>query len=530
MIKLIPFPNIIKEEKGTINFSNYKILIEKKYQNAVKNLNNELSNRLKIDDNANEYEFSFVFSKEIKEEAYIIYMDKEATSVLASGEKGFYYATRTLSQLFNLKKKGQINKITSKIYYIEDKPRFAFRSFMLDESRHFFGCEEVKKIISVLSDLKINTLHWHLSDDQGFRIDFPNFPKLKEIASKRLKTKINSQENDDWDNNEYQRCYSCDQILDIVKYAKEKYVEIIPEIDMPGHTSAIVSAYPILHCFDKQYEVRGDFGVFKEIMCPGKDTTYDFAKKLVDELCKLFSNSKYIHIGGDEVNHENYEKCPNCQKKMKELNLDNTIKLQAHFSNEIAKHIMDNYNKKVIMWHDGVFDDTDNRVIMQYWNYKMELDKIDYINQGRKTIYSPCSQFYFNDPYGELPIVRTYNRGIHLTSLKRNAYKNILGMECCLWSEWVENNNILEFQIMPRLMAFSEASWTNTINHDFTNFVEIVENMEEFYNYYNLVRAPKKIYLAKGNEYRNKISKLYRGTEKEIEYNLAYKKKVIIDK
>ena len=177
------------------------------------------------------------------------------------------------------------------------------------------------------------------------------------------------------------------------------------------------------------------------------------------------------------------------------------------------------------MWHDGVFDDTDNRVIMQYWNYKMELDKIDYINQGRKTIYSPCSQFYFNDPYGELPIVRTYNRGIHLTSLKRNAYKNILGMECCLWSEWVENNNILEFQIMPRLMAFSEASWTNTINHDFTNFVEIVENMEEFYNYYNLVRAPKKIYLAKGNEYRNKISKLYRGTEKEIEYNLAYKKK-----
>lgn len=525
MLNLIPYPNIINELKGHVSFANYQILIEKKYQNAAKLFNDELATRLQIDETLPLYEFSFIYNKQLKDEEYIISMEKEATNIFASSERGFFYATRTLNQLFNLKNKGQVKKITSKAYYIEDKPRFAYRSFMLDESRHFFGKEEVKKIIAVLSDLKINTLHWHLSDDQGFRIDFKTFPKLKEIASKRSRTKINSQDNDDFDNHEYQRCYAYDEIVSLIKCAKEKYVEIVPEIDMPGHTSAIVSAYPFLHCFNKQYEVRGDFGVFKEIMCPGKDSTIEFAKQLMDELCKLFSTSKYIHIGGDEVNHENYEKCPDCQRKMQELHLNSTKELQANFSNEIATHIINKYHKKVIMWHDGVFDNTNNDVIMQYWNYQMELDKIEYINQGRKTIYSPCSQFYFNDPYGELPIVRTYNRGLHLTNLKKNAYKNILGMECCLWSEWVDNPKMLEFNIMPRLLAFSEASWTNTKNHDFTNFVLRVESFEDFYSYYDLVRAPKKIYLANGQKYKENISKLYRGVEKEIEFNLSYKTK-----
>ena len=521
MINLMPMPNCIEQLKGKVSFSNYQIVVEKKFEKAVILFNKELEERLLINEEDNSYTFEFIFNKQLDDEQYIIHMDKVLTHVEAGSEKAIFYATRTLSQLFSLKNNKKAKRLSSLAYYIEDKPRFGYRSFMLDEARHFFGVEQVKKYICILSDLKINTFHWHLSDDQGFRIDFESFPKLKEIASKRSKTKINAVNNDDWDNTEYSRCYSYEQIKEIIRFAKQRYVEIIPEIDVPGHTSAIVSAYPFLHCKEEQHAVRGDYGVFKEIMCPGKETTYEFTKKLMDELCRLFKDSKYIHIGGDEVNHENYKQCPHCQRKMQELGLENTTLLQAHFSNEIAKHILNTTNKKVIMWHDGVQKNSDPRIIMQYWDWQMVEEKINFINEGRTTIYSPCSQFYFNDPYGELPIVRSYNRGISLKGLNRKAFKHIIGMECCLWTEWTRSNEKMDFITNPRLFAFAEATWTNTINHDFTSFVERVENSDDFYNYYKLVRSPKKIYLARSEKYRKELSKTYREKDKEIELKMA---------
>ena len=521
MLNLIPMPNLIKKIKGSVTFSNYQIIIERKFEKAVNLFNKEIENRLSINENEEAYSFEFIYNKALEDEQYIIHMDNQLTHIEAGSEKAFFYATRTLVQLFKLKGKRKLKKIYAPCYYIEDKPRFEYRSFMLDEVRHFFGIEEVKKLICMISDLKYNYFHWHLSDDQGFRIDFATFPKLKEIASKRSKTKINSQDNDDWDETPYEGCYAYHEVKEIIRFAKDRYIDIIPEIDLPGHTSAIVAAYPELHCRNEKHEVRGDFGVFKEILCPGKENSYEFCKKLMDELCILFKDSKYIHIGGDEVNHENYEKCPDCQRKMKENNFTSTTQLQAHFSNEIAKHILNTTNKKVIMWHDGVYKDADSRIIMQYWDYKMDEERINFINEGRTTIYSPCSQFYFNDPYGELPLVRTYDRGIHLTNLSRKAYKNIKGMEFCIWTEWIDNNKMLEFNLNPRLFAFAEAAWTNTINHDFTNFIERIENNKEFYEHYNIFPAPKKIYIAHGNKYRQELSKTFRGTEKEIELKMA---------
>ena len=199
MVNLMPMPNCIEKLRGSVSFSNYQIIVENKYENAVLLFNKELEERLLISEDNYCYLFEFVFNKTLQEEQYVIHMDKSLTHIEAGSEKAFFYATRTLSQLFNLKNKRKVKKLTSKAYYIDDKPRFSYRSFMLDEVRHFFGVEQVKKYICMLSDLKINTFHWHLSDDQGFRIDFQTFPKLKEVASKRNKTKINSTENDDWD-------------------------------------------------------------------------------------------------------------------------------------------------------------------------------------------------------------------------------------------------------------------------------------------------------------------------------------------
>ena len=173
------------------------------------------------------------------------------------------------------------------------------------------------------------------------------------------------------------------------------------------------------------------------------------------------------------------------------------------------------------MWHDGINKNTDPRIILQYWDYKMNMESISYINNGRTTIYSPCSQFYFNDPYAELPLLRTYNRGIKLDGLDKNGKKSIIGMECCLWTEWVDSNTILEFNIMPRLFAFAEATWTNSINKNKDLLIEKIEKSNHFYKYYNLVVAPKNIYLAKGKNYRKEVSAKYRKDNKIIELQLA---------
>ena len=520
VLNIIPKPNNIKINKGNIFFSNYQILIEKRYQNAAILLNEELEHRIKIDANEAPVIIRFIIDKDIDDEGYKLIVDKNGIFIYGQNEKGLYYGTRTLSMLLNLKGKRK-ERLSCPCLEIDDKPKYGHRSFMLDESRHFFGVDEVKKIISMLSDLKINYFHWHLSDDQGFRINFKTFPKLKEIASKRNKTKIESMDNDSWDNNVYEGCYDYHQIKEIISFAKQRYVEIIPEIDIPGHTSAIVAAYPFLHCSNKQCEVRGDFGVFSDILCLGKQSSYDFIRSLLDELCILFKDSMYIHIGGDEVSHLNHEKCDDCKRMLEKLNLKSFDELQAYFSNMMAKHILDTTNKKVIMWHDGIQDNTDDRIILQYWDYRMDARRIDYINKGRTTIYSPCSQFYFNDPYAELSLYKTYITGIRLDGLDKSAIKNIIGMECCLWTEWVDSNISLEFQIMPRLLAFSETTWTKKTNQNFDELVDKIEHFDAFYSHYNLVRAPKKIYIPKDEEYAKEISRLYRKDKKYIELELA---------
>lgn len=523
-MNIIPLPNFYKKEKGKISFSNYRIIIQPKYQNSVIQFNHELEEKLNVDDSFPLYTFEFEINNELKSQEYRITMQKEITLVEGKDEYAFYLATRSLAMLLNLHSISSTNKIESDIFYIDDNPRFLMRSFMIDEVRHFFGKEKMFQLIDLLSLLKFNYLHWHLSDDQGFRINFKTFPNLEKVASKRNNTKIESQDNDAYDNHPYEHCYSYEDVKEIINYAKKHYIEIIPEIDVPGHTSAIVAAYKELHCFNKENDVPGYFGVFKEIICPGKESTYTFFKKLFDELLLLFKDSKYIHIGGDEVTHTNWEICPDCKAMMKKLNLTSTNQLQTHFTNEIAKYILDK-GRKVIVWNDGIFDNVDNRVIMQYWDWKMDKPRIEYINNGRKTIYSPCSQVYFNDPYAELPLIKTYNRGIHLEGLNKSALKNIIAIEGCIWTEWIDNGNMLDFMLNPRLEALSEACWTYSTNHNFTSFKK---RMEKFYRILDSMKidyCSLKTACPTSKKYKDEISKRYRKDEKYVEYQLDKKSK-----
>ena len=292
----------------------------------------------------------------------------------------------------------------------------------------------------MFSLLKINYFHWHLSDDQGFRVNFKKFPKLKEIGSKRYRTQIINDFGNDYEEKEYEFCYEEEEILEIINYAKERFISVIPEFDMPGHTGSIVASYPFLHCQNKQVRVfERAFGNV-DILCPSKEETYTFVASLYAEILRLFKDSKYIHLGGDEVNPENWKHCPDCQKKMKELNIEDPHGLQSYFTKRLLS-ILSSYDKKCIMWHDGMDDDIDKNVILQYWVWQMDEKGINKINEGRKTIYSPCSQLYFDSAYAELPLKRVYNRGIVLKGLTLKGRNSIFGMECCSWNEFIDNKD-----------------------------------------------------------------------------------------
>lgn len=524
MLPLIPFPNDIKQLDNTVCFSNYKIEADEKFKKSLFKFENELNEKLNKNENDTCYTFKFVQNPKLNKEHYVVNFNENECVVFAKSQVGCFYATRTLAQLLKLNTANKLDSLCAPSVFIEDRPRFKHRSFMVDEVRHFFGIDEIKKIIDLMSDLKFNYFHWHLSDDQGFRINFKEFKALKDIASKRSKTKINSIEGEDYDNTPYEYCYEVKQIKEIIKYAKERFIEIIPEIDIPGHTTAIVAAYPELHCFNRQNEVGTGFGVFYDIMCPGKEQTYIFCKKLLKELCLLFKDSKYIHIGGDEVNPKNWNECPDCTKKAKELNLDNNLLLQAHFMNEMTSYLH-SLNKKVITWHDGVYANTDPKTIMQYWTWEMHKPSIEQINNGRTTIYSPCSQFYFNDPYAELPLKTTYCKKITLDGLTRKGLSNIFAIEGCIWTEWVDSNELLEVLIIPRVQALAEKAWTKNKNLNFKDFLNRLEAHHEYLDYKNFAYASNKLALAQGKKYREKVAKSFRGNDKKVEFKLYLKQK-----
>ena len=518
--------NDIKMENQQTTFSNYTFEYDTNIMQAVQQFQAELKEKLNVNQRAFCYVFQFILETKFAKQQYKIEITKECCKVYAKSKVGFYYATRTLAQLLNVKIGEKVDTLTLPCMTINDRPRFKFRSFMIDEVRHFFGKEEIKKIIDLMADLKFNYFHWHLSDDQGFRINFKEFDRLQPIAAKRARTKINAITGNDYEEKEYHYWYEESDIKEIIAYAKAKYIEIIPEIDMPGHTTALVAAYNELHCLHHPVEVETGFGVFSEIVCPSKSTTYDFFKKLLKALCRLFKSSHYIHIGGDEVDAKTWAQCPDCQKKMQDLHLHEAKELQQYFMQEMVAYVQ-SLNKKVICWHDGIYASSHPEVIMQYWTWQMDQPKIQLINQGRSTIYSPCSQFYFNDPYAELPLKTTYCKKIRFEGLNRTGLSHIIGIEGCIWTEWIDSCELLETLILPRLEALAEKGWTKQKNLNFKDFLNRLERHYPVLENMHFSYTPTKIALSANKKNREKISKAFRDNDKKVEFKryLRWKKK-----
>lgn len=389
---------------------------------------------------------------------------------------GIFYAHQTLKQL-----KVQFGDRLP-CMEIEDEPRFPHRGYMLDSSRHFLPKEDVLKIIDVLSFFKINRLHWHLIDDQGFRVEIEALPKLTEIGAKRGRSHFGLVDEYEGNNGYFTKA----DIREIVAYAKERMIEIIPEIEIPGHESAMLAAYPEIGCGSEPVEVETKGGIFDKLICAGKEESFAFVTKILDELVELFPY-EMIHIGGDEACKRRWRACPDCQRKIKELGLKDENALQQWFVVKVQEYLKSK-GKTVIAWNDSLRGEKlPSDFVVQMWMGDKELIT-DFVQRGGKIIQSSTASFYLDYPYALWDVHKLLNYELCPSYLPEDA---VIGVECPLWMERVTNLSRLFYQMFPRLAAMAECGWTVAAARDNDSFEERYAAIAEYLKSQGIVGAPR---------------------------------------
>lgn len=436
----------------------------------------------------------FIFLKDASygPEEYSIDVTKNKCVVKANGYNGFLYSAMTLKQLMPVEIFG--NDIDPKQDFeipcvsIKDSPRFGHRGMMLDCARHFFSVSEVKRYLDIMSVYKLNRLHWHLSDDQGWRVEIKKYPRLTEVGAYRNGTMIGK----DWNSNDGKRYggyYTQEQLRDVVAYAKKLGIVIIPEIDLPGHMQAALAAYPNLGCSGGPYDVWTVWGISDQVLCPGKEDMFTFLEDVFTEIMDIFP-SEYIHIGGDECPKKMWETCPACQAKIKELGIKGDDKhsaeqyLQSYVTARVQKFI-NSKGRKIIGW-DEVLEGNlaEGATVMSWRGVK---GGIQASKMGFDVIMTPNTYCYFDylqsqdtekEPLsigGDLPIEKVYGYEPY-DGLDKEQQKHILGVQANLWTEYIATASHLEYMLLPRMCALSEIQWCAPELKDFDRFRESFEN------------------------------------------------------
>ena len=329
---------------------------------------------------------------------------------------------------------------------------FEYRGFMLDSVRHMQSIEEIKKLIDTLPLLKINKFHWHLTDDQGWRFESERFPQLNTVAATRPYSDFGKT----YVNEPHGRVYTKDEMREIVAFCTERGIEVVPEFDIPGHTSALLSAIPSLSCTGEEVKIKTHQGIFKDVLCLAKEETYNTVIQIIDEFLEIFPG-EYFHIGGDETPSDHWKTCPECQKLMKELGVENYSEYQNCFMNRIIDYL-ECKGRHGIVWNDSAKGgNLDKRAIIQYWKESPK-PTVRFLNEGSKVILSPFSYCYFDYDYNITPLNRTYSLKADFKGLTEDGKKNIMGIEGTVWTEYISDNKHLEEFAFPRLIALSKVA------------------------------------------------------------------------
>lgn len=428
-------------------------------------------------------------------EAYKLIVNDKRVCISGASEAGVFYGIQTLRKSLPVAQDINVNLSAVEIY---DKPRFAYRGAMLDVARHFYTVDEVKTFIDMLALHNINRFHWHLTDDQGWRIEIKKYPKLMSVASERKETVVGRWYSGIYDGKSYGGYYTQDELRDVIDYAAKRHITIIPEVDLPGHMQAALTAYPELGCTGGPYEVRTIWGVSQDVLCVGNDFTLQFVKDVLSEVADIFP-SEYIHIGGDECPKVRWEKCPKCQERIKSLGLKSDAKhtkeqrLQSYVIQEAAKYLKEK-GKRIIGWTEILEGGLVPDATLMSWIG--ESGGIEAAHQHHDVIMTPNTYLYFDyyqskkvedEPLaigGYLPIEKTYNYEPMPKELTKEEQQYIKGVQANLWTEYIPVFSQVQYMVLPRLGAAAEVQWTDPSKKDYKDFLRRVPHLVAVYDCY----------------------------------------------
>ncbi len=494
-ISIIPKPNKITIVKGNFVITkNTSMILSSpsiiskniaEYFNSI--LENTVGYKLNISTQKNSTDnyinLNSVESIKLGKEGYTLNVDESGVEISGS-DAGQFYGIQTLLQLLPAEVYGSEikNNLELKIPFveIEDVPRFEWRGMHLDVCRHYFSVESIKKYIDYLAMHKMNTFHWHLTEDQGWRIEIKKYPKLSEISAYRDETIIGHHNTNPqkFDGKKYGGIYSQEEIKEIVKYASDRFITVVPEIELPGHSVAALTAYPELSCTGGPFNVRTSWGISNDTYCAGNEKTFEFIENVLSEVVELFP-SQYIHIGGDEAPKDRWEVCEKCQARIKDEKLHDEHELQSYFITRIEKYL-NSKGKQIIGWDEILEGGLAPNAAVMSWRG----------NEGGKeaakskhsVVMSPTTHCYFDyyqtenvesEPLaigGFLPIEKVYAFNPVPEELSTEEAKYIIGAQGNVWTEYMPTFEQVEYMIFPRMSAMAEVVWTNDKNKNIDNF------------------------------------------------------------
>lgn len=441
---------------------------------------------------------SFENNKDLAPESYKLIVSPKKISILANDAAGYFYGVQTLKQLISIE---TLEDSQDKTYLvpsvtITDSPRFKWRAYMLDESRYFHGEEFVKQMLDQMALLKMNTFHWHLIDDAGWRIEIKKYPLLTEVGAFRADSEIDTWKSGKTSGEPHGGFYTQEQIKDIVAYAADRNITIVPEFEMPGHSSAAIAAYTWLGTAGEAIEVPVKFGRLYDNYDVTKPEVVTFIKDVLDELFVLFP-SEVIHIGGDEVGYEVWEKSASVQKYMREHHIKSPADLQINFTNKISKYIEDN-GRRMMGWNEilgkNIHADFEEKkddqeaetelaknAIVHFWKGDLEL-LTEAAKNGYAIVNSLHNRTYLDYSYESIPLEKAYSFDPIPEGLDAQYHNNIYGTGCQMWSEWTPTNADVERQTFPRIAAYAEVGWTELENKDYDSFKIALKKMQKHWD------------------------------------------------
>ena len=445
----------------------------------------------------------------MRADAYDLTVGKKAIDIKAGSSKAVFYAMQSLRQMMpvGVEKGEKMDKIRIQNVRIQDEPRLAYRGTMLDVCRHFFTVDEVKTFIDMLALHKLSVFHWHLTDDQGWRIEIKKYPKLTEIGSQRKQTVI-GKNTGKYDGTPYgPYFFTQEEIKDVIQYAADRYITIIPEIELPGHALAALASYPELGCTGGPYEVCQMWGVFPEVFCPGNEKTFEFWEGVLEEVAELFPG-EIIHIGGDECPRDAWKKCKKCQARMKKEKLKEEGDLQNYVVHRIEE-FMKTKGKRILGWDEILEGDVSKTAIVMSWRGKK--GGIEGAKRGNEVVMVPNDYAYFdyyqakpveNEPFGiggYVPVEKVYSLD-PTEGLTPEEGEKIIGVQANLWAEYITTFSHAQYMLLPRMAAIAEVGWTPVAKKDYDNFLKRAKLMTQRYEALGYNFAKHILQEAKTNE------------------------------